>query len=120
MVIGCLHIYALVTDNPYGERLLGECYAEKSADYAAKANIYFKQDLKGYKAKLTKPPIKDKAQIELLIGSQYEFGKGVAINLTKAKYWYKKANRDCAPKDENTINLLNAALNRIRVIEKKL
>ena len=118
IAIGCLHVYAFATDNTHGKRLLGEYYAAKSIDYSVKANIYFKQDLEGYKIKLAKPQTKHKAQIELLIGNQYEFGKGVEPDLEQANSWYKKAIKDCLPQDKLTLDLIYEALNRTKAAKK--
>ncbi|MEY3182622.1 MAG: hypothetical protein RLZ35_607 [Pseudomonadota bacterium] len=78
--------------SPFSERIIGEFYFSESRHADALATLHFNKSLSLYTQKLadtTNP--NTKGRIEALIGSQYECGKGVAIDIAKAKQWYSSA-----------------------------
>jgi hypothetical protein len=110
IAIGCLHVYAAITKNPHGEKLLGEYYLTMSTDYSSKAAIYFQKAMQGYKIQLPGTPVEQKRWIEYIIGNQYECGKGVEPNLIKAKYWYQEAVKDGFPKGKDMLDKISELL----------
>jgi hypothetical protein len=92
-----IFLLSLYADNfSYGkaftERLIGEFYFTQSRHFDNLAKAHFDISLLLYTEELNKTSdIKLKGQIEALIGSQYDCGKGVTANAPMARQWYKAA-----------------------------
>lgn len=75
----------------FTERMIGEFYFSQSHLYAQEASSYFHKSMDFYKAGLEKAEPSKRGQMEFLIGSQYECGKGVKADVQEAKRWYEAA-----------------------------
>ena len=95
----------------FTERLIGEFYFSESRSYDALAKAHFDLSLLLYTKELvaTKDPL-EKGRIEALIGSQYECGKGVAVDLNMAKQWYQTASGHGNLEAQQALNNLEAQL----------
>jgi TPR repeat protein len=89
---GYTHYFS--TGKAFSERLLGEFYFTQAQRFDLLAKGHFDQSLILYTKYLdeTKDP-DEKGRVEMLIGSQYECGKGVSTDFNMAKQWYKAASQ---------------------------
>jgi TPR repeat protein len=95
----------------FTERLIGEFYFSESRRFDALAKTHFDISLLLYTKELaeTKDPL-TKGRIEALIGSQYECGKGVSIDLGMAKQWYQAASGHGNLEAQQALNNVEAHL----------
>lgn len=117
IIIGGLFAYSFATNKAVGKRLIAEYYSDRSQRYAQHAALYFQKALAQYKQEVKLPESRQQQLIKFLIGTHYECGRGVPVNVRQAKEWYQQALKEDS-NSEHVLQHLNDALLRIEQYER--
>src|SRR5690606_31734926 len=68
-----------------------EYYSQKARHNSQQAAVHFQKALYGYKMALPLASEQHQKWIEFIIGTHYECGRGVPLDLYEAHKWYKRS-----------------------------
>lgn len=91
----------------HAHQIIAEYHNQKAYQHTTMAAEHYQKALAGYMKDVKIAQGQEKAAIEFILGTHYECGKGIQVDLDKAKEWYLLSSKDGSDTGD-------AALTRLR------